>query len=179
MARFIAVLRAVNVGGTGKLPMKDFKSACEEAGLLKVSTYIASGNLLFDHDGTAEQARDIVTTVLRERFGLVKNHPILRTPKQLAAALAANPFADAAQERPKQLLLYFLAAVPPAGTAEKLKGWTGPERLHLDGDCLYVDFTEGVAKSKLAPAALDRLLTVPATARNWNTANTLLELATQ
>ena len=170
-------MRAVNVGGTGKLPMKDFKSACEEAGLLKVSTYIASGNLLFDHDGTADQAREIVTQVLRDRFGLVKNHAIIRTPDQLAKALDANPFADAAAERPKQLLLHFLGGSPPAGALEKLKALTGPERLHLDGVHLYVDFIDGVAKSKLTPAVLDRMLSVPAPARNWNTANTLLELA--
>ena len=52
MAVFIALLRAVNVGGTGKLSMKELKAACEAAGLQNVSTYIASGNLVFESDCT-------------------------------------------------------------------------------------------------------------------------------
>src|SRR5271154_6245386 len=47
MAAFIALLRAINVGGTGKLPMRELKQACEAAGLKQVSTYIASGNIVF------------------------------------------------------------------------------------------------------------------------------------
>ena len=177
MPRFIAVLRAVNVGGTGKLPMKDLKSACEQAGLLRVSTYIASGNLVFDHEGSAGQAQGIVAALLRDKFGLTKNHTIIRTPEALAAAIAANPFEDAAADHPNRLLLHFLDAVPPAGAAETLAGWSGPERIHLAGDHLYVDFTAGVADSKLTPVTLERMLKVPGTARNWNTTRKLLEMA--
>ncbi|HMA52461.1 MAG TPA: DUF1697 domain-containing protein [Magnetospirillaceae bacterium] len=179
MSVFIAVLRAINVGGTGKLPMKDLKAACEAAGLLKVETYIASGNLVFEHDGTADQAQSIVAKILREQFGLTKNHTIIRTPEQLAAALAANPFADAALERPSSLMLTFLEATPPdpAASAEILAKWTGPERTHLAGDHLYVDFVAGAGTSKLTPAYLERALKVAGTARNWNTANKLLEMA--
>ena len=50
MTPYIALLRAVNVGGTGKLPMADLKRIGEDAGFARVRTYIASGNLLFDSD---------------------------------------------------------------------------------------------------------------------------------
>ena len=179
MGRFIAVLRAINVGGTGKLPMKDLKSACEDAGLLKVSTYIASGNLAFDHDGPAEAAKDIVAGILRDRFGLTRNHTIIRTPEALAEAIGANPFADAAEERPNRLLLHFLDGVPPEGAAEALAAWTGTERLHLSGDHLYADYPDGIADSKLTTPVLERMLKVAGTARNWNTARKLLEMAQQ
>jgi uncharacterized protein (DUF1697 family) len=179
MSVFIAVLRAINVGGTGKLPMKELKAACEKAGLRKVQTYIASGNLVFEHDGTADQARSILAGILREQFGLAKNHTIIRTPERLAAALDANPFADAAAERPSSLMLTFLEAVPPdpAGSTEILAKWNGPERIHLAGDHLYVDFVAGAGTSKLTPAYLERTLKVAGTARNWNTARKLLEMA--
>jgi len=49
MTRYVALLRAVNVGGTGKLPMADLKALCTELGFKRVETYIASGNVIFDH----------------------------------------------------------------------------------------------------------------------------------
>ena len=176
MSVFIAVLRAINVGGTGKLPMKDLKAACEAAGLLKVETYIASGNLVFEHDGTAEEVQAIIAGILRDSFGLTKNHTLIRAPEALARALADNPFPDAASDRPASLMLQFLEAVPPDGAAEALARWTGPERAHLSGDHLSVDYVEGVGRSKLLPAVLERLLKVAGTARNWNTSRKLLEM---
>ena len=61
--------------------------------------------------------------------------------------------------------------------AAALGRYQGPERLHLAGDHLYVDYVEGVARPKLPPAFLAKALGVPATARNWNTTRKLLELA--
>ena len=51
MPVFIALLRAINVGGTGKLPMSDLRSLCEKAGFRNVRTYIASGNVVAEWDG--------------------------------------------------------------------------------------------------------------------------------
>jgi uncharacterized protein (DUF1697 family) len=179
MAVHIVVLRAINVGGTGKLPMKELKAACEAAGLAKVETYIASGNLVFESPLSADKAQEVVAKILREQFGLTKNHTIIRSPEQLAAAIAANPFADAAAERPSSLMVTFLEATPPdpAASAEILARWSGPERTHLAGDHLYVDFVAGAGTTKLTPAYLERALKVAGTARNWNTSNKLLEMA--
>ncbi len=75
------------------------------------------------------------------------------------------------------MLRQFLDGVPPAGIAETLAAWTGPERIHLSGDHLYVDFVEGIPDSKLTPARMEKMLKVAGTARNWNTARKLLEMA--
>ena len=168
MAVFIALLRAVNVGGTGKLPMRDLKAACEKAGLERVSTYIASGNLVFETDKSAPAVRTLITQLLRDRFGLIKNHTLIRTPRSLASVIAGNPFAAAATQRPNRLMVYFLDGLPPAGFADALSAYRGPERLRQDGEHLYVDYAEGMGRSKLTPF-LDKALKVPATARNWNT----------
>jgi uncharacterized protein (DUF1697 family) len=74
-------------------------------------------------------------------------------------------------------MVNFLDSRPPTGAAAALAAYDGPERLHLDGDHLYVDYGEGVARSKLTPAFLDKALKVAATGRNWNTTNKLLEMA--
>jgi hypothetical protein len=54
MGAFVALLRAVNVGGTGKLPMSDLKDICEELGFAAIRTYIASGNVVFETDISAK-----------------------------------------------------------------------------------------------------------------------------
>jgi uncharacterized protein (DUF1697 family) len=177
MAVFIALLRAINVGGTGKLPMKELKAACEAAGLRQVSTYIASGNIVFDSDEPAAAVTILIADLLRDRFGLARNHTLLRTPDDLAKVIAGNPFAEAASKRPHRLMINFLDRLPQAGAAAALAAFDGPERLHLDGAHLYVDYAEGVGRSKLTPAFLDKALKVPATARNWNTTNKLLDMA--
>ena len=177
MPVFIALLRAVNVGGTGKLPMADLKSACVEAGLERVESYIASGNLVFESELAAGAVKALLAGLLRDRFGLTRNEPVIRTIDALAQAIAGNPFPDAAAERPNLLQLTFLDATPGPEAAQALAAYAGPERLRLAGDVLYVDFVEGIARSKLTPAVLDKALRVPATGRNWNTANKLLAMA--
>jgi uncharacterized protein (DUF1697 family) len=176
MAVFIALLRAVNVGGTGKLPMQDLKAACTKAGLKRVATYIASGNVVFETDRSAPEVKILLTQLLRDRFGLTRNHALIRTPRSLAKVIAGNPFAAAAAERPNWLMVSFLDGLPPSGVAEALCAYQGPERLKLDADHLYIDYTQGVARSKLT-AFLGKTLKVPATGRNWSTTNRLLEMA--
>src|SRR5947209_6236026 len=132
MAVFIALLRAVNVGGTGKLSMPALKAAYEAAGLARVSTYIASGNIVFESNKSAAAVKTVVSGLLRDRFGLSRNHVLIRTPHHLTKVIAANPFADAAKARPKRLVVHFLDGLPPAGAAATLAAFAGPERLHLD-----------------------------------------------
>src|SRR6202030_1198587 len=137
MAVFIALLRAVNVGGTGKLPMQHLKAACEEIGLGRVSTYIASGNIVFESDKSAAAVKTLIADLLRDRFGLSKNHTLIRTPGQLAKMIAGNPFAAAAAKRPNLLMVSSLDGLPQPGAAEALAAYKGPERLHLAGEHLY------------------------------------------
>lgn len=175
----IALLRAVNVSGTGKLPMAQLRAACTDAGLRRVRTYIASGNLLFESDLDAEGARAVVTGVLRERFGLVKNDVIVRSPAQIASVIAQNPWPEAAETRPNLYYAAFLAGPAGADAAARLGTWPGPERLQLGDGCVYLDYPNGAGTSKLTPDVLQRMLGTASTARNWNTVRTLLELASE
>jgi uncharacterized protein (DUF1697 family) len=177
LAVFVALLRAVNVGGTGRLPMQELKAACEEEGLCRVSTYLASGNVVFESDKSAAAVKALMAGLLRHRFGLAKNHALIQTPRELAKAIAENPFARAAAERPHRLMVNFLDGVPEDGAAERLAAFKGPERLNLKSDHLYIDYAEGVARSKLTTSFLYKVLKVAATGRNWNTTTKLLEMA--
>jgi uncharacterized protein (DUF1697 family) len=173
----IALLRAVNVAGTGKLPMQELRQACTAAGLRRSVTYIASGNLLFESDLDAAGAAEVVTGVLRDRFGLVKNDVIVRSPAQIEAALAANPLPEPAAERPNLYYAAFLAGPLTADAGARVSAWAGPERIVFGDGHVYIDYPNGAGTSKLTPAALERMLGTPSTARNWNTVNKLAELA--
>jgi uncharacterized protein (DUF1697 family) len=176
MTAWVALLRAVNVGGTGKLAMSELKAMCDELGFAHVKTYIASGNVVFETGKSAPAVKRLLTELLRDRFGLTRNHTLIRTPYRLAAVIAGNPFAAAAAERPNWLMVNFLDGLPPAGVADKLRAYRGPEQLWLDGEHLYIVYEQGVARSKLT-TFLAKTLQVPATSRNWSTTNRLLEMA--
>src|SRR5262249_38964880 len=91
MTRYVALLRAVNVGGTGKLAMSDLRMLCREAGFTRVETYIASGNVIFASGAAAGS----VQAKLEARLLAHAGRPIgvvLRTGAELAAVVEANPF---------------------------------------------------------------------------------------
>jgi uncharacterized protein (DUF1697 family) len=163
----VALLRAVNVGGTGKLPMADLRALCEAAGFTKVRTYIASGNVIFQSALSAREAQ----AVLEGRLAAYAGKPVgvlLRTSRQLAEVLADNPFKHGA---PNRAVAIFLDAPPGPGALQGVTGQQG-EEIALGRREIYVHYGAGMAQSKLRiPAALS------GTARNMNTVAKLAEMA--
>jgi uncharacterized protein (DUF1697 family) len=167
MTTFIALLRAVNVGGTGKLPMQDLKSLCEQQGFAKVRTYIASGNVIF---ASAKRERAIKATLeaaLREYAG---KHVgvLLRTATEMQQVLAANPFATL---EPNRTVACFLDEPPPKDTLRTITGAVS-EQVRLGKREIYVYYGDRMARSKLKISAAEA-----GTARNMNTVAKLAELA--
>ena len=167
MTAFIALLRAVNVGGTGKLPMSELKAMCEDAGVEHVRTYIASGNVMFSSKKTAAQVQEAIESRLHRYAGKpVAVH--VRTAAEMAAVAAANPFPKAA---PNRVMAIFIDAAPPADTLKTITGVNG-EVVKLGKREIYVYYGDGMADSKLKiPAAKT------GTARNMNTVVKLAEMA--
>src|SRR5882757_10032696 len=98
MGAFVALLRAVNVGGTGKLPMSDLKNICEELGFGAVRTYIASGNVVF----TSRKSAAAIKVALEKRLEAYAGKPLgvlVRTAAEMAQVLADNPFLSAQPNR--------------------------------------------------------------------------------
>jgi len=166
---YIALLRAVNVGGTGKLPMADLRAMCEALGFQDVRTYIASGNVVFRTSLSAAKAKAALEDALRDYAGKPVG-AIVRTAQEIAAALAANPFADAA---PNRAVLIFLDAPPPADALDAVKH-RKDEQVALGAREIYVHYGAGMADSRLVvPAAK------AGTARNLNTVAKLIEMAAE
>src|ERR1700733_10577438 len=118
MASFVALLRAVNVGGTGKLPMSELKAICEELGFGAVRTYIASGNVVF----TSRKSEAAVKAAREKRLAAYAGKPVgvlVRTAAEMAQVLADNPFPKAA---PNRTMVVFLDRSPPAATLAGLRG---------------------------------------------------------
>ena len=167
MAAYVALLRAVNVGGTGKLPMTELTAMCEKAGFLKVKTYIASGNVVFQ----SKLAEAKVKSVLEKALEAYAGKPVgvmVRTASEMTAVLAANPFPDAA---PNSTVAIFLDEAPAVGALDKISG-RQEEKLALGQREVYVHYGAGMGTSKLKiPAAKH------GTARNLNTVAKLAAMA--
>jgi uncharacterized protein (DUF1697 family) len=169
MAVYVALLRAVNVGGTGKLPMAELRGLCEKAGFSDVSTYIQSGNVLFgSRFGEAK-----VKTTLEKALARHMGKPVavlVRSADELADALKRNPFA---KQPPNRVVAVFLDAPAPKRALEQLVA-PGGEQVRLSGREIFIYYPNGQGRSKLAlPVA------AKGTARNINTVTKLSEMAAE
>jgi len=167
MTAYVALLRAVNVGGTGKLPMTELKAMCDAVGFVKARTYIASGNALFESDLAEAEVQAALAQAL-ERYAGAPVGVLVRTAAEMAAVAAANPFAGQPGNR---VTAIFLDAPPPSDALDAAVGVT-VEVMALGRREIYVHYPEGQADTKLRiPAAKN------GTARNLNTVAKLAELA--
>jgi len=167
MTVYIALLRAVNVGGTGKLAMAELQALCRKAGFENVQTYIASGNVVFESGGSETK----VKAELEKRLEAALGKPVgvaLRTAAEMSAVLKANPFPKAA---PNYTVAIFLDGKPSPDALKQAVGAVR-EEMRLGKREIYVHYPDGQGRSKLRiPAARD------GTVRNMNTVAKLVEMA--
>jgi uncharacterized protein (DUF1697 family) len=167
--RWAAFLRGINLGKR-QLKSAELKAVVESLGFSDVKTLLASGNVVFTADEKdAAALEQKLHDALFEATGL-KSEIFLRSPDEMAAVVAANPFPDATSERPSFVVVSFhRKPVDAAAVASLAEIHDGPERMHALGRELYIDFPEGQARSVLHPAMTKAKLDPVNTARNWNT----------
>jgi uncharacterized protein (DUF1697 family) len=175
--RAAAFLRAVNVGGTGKIAMANLKALAADIGLGDPKTLLQSGNLVFEAGAKSPAALEkLLEKEVESRLGL-KTVFMVRTGADMKRVLARNPFPSEAKSDPSRLHVYFLkddataAAVTALNAAIK-----GPETAKGKGREIYISFPDGMGKSKLTHAMIEKHLGTRVTARNWNTVNKLAEM---
>ena len=167
MSRYIALLRAVNVGGTGKLPMADLEALCAQLGFDRIETYIASGNVVFDAELAAGKVRAMLEKGLLALAGKGID-TFVRTAAEMRGVLAGNPFKD---KEPRLTYAFFLHDKPRSDALSNVRGQVG-EEIHLGSREIYVHYPAGMGQSKLQiPAAR------AGTARNLNTVAKLVEMS--
>jgi uncharacterized protein (DUF1697 family) len=172
--RVIALLRAVNLAGKSALRMSDLRSLLEGLGYVDPQTLLQSGNVVFGFRAGAKaetpaQIEERIQQALLRELSLASD-TFVRSAAEWEAAVAANPFPAEAKADPGHLLLVALKDACSAASVTALQAWIpGPERVAAVGRHLYVVYPEGVGRSKLTSAVIERKLDTRGTARNWNT----------
>ena len=176
MKTYIALFRAVNVGGKNALPMKELVAILEQLGSRNVKTYIQSGNAVFESkEKDASRLSKKIRVEIKQRRGF-EPHVLVLELQDIEKAMKKNPFPEAEND-PKALHVGFLTSAPEnpnLKTLESLK--SGSERFRLIDKSFYLHAPEGVGRSKLAAKA-EKLLGVPMTDRNWRTVSTIWKMA--
>ena len=176
MSCWIALVRGINVGPANRLPMTSLAGIFEQAGCKRVTTYIASGNVVFDATIRAQAP-------FEERIGLAieKAHGFRPAVRLIDAAsledvIAANPYPEAVSA-PTTLHVIFLAEKARAAGLTAAKRLAAPtERFEAVGTALYLHAPNGIARSRFVKG-IDRALAMSTTARNWKTVTKLAEIA--
>lgn len=176
MAKVAILLRGINVGGKSKLAMPDVRRVLATLGYSDVQTYLQSGNVIAEvgrkSPSTVERA---VYAALNAEFGL-PTAVMVRTGRELAAVVEANPFPAEAAREPRFVHVAFLADKPdPAEVAALDPDRYAPERFAFGPDReLYLYFANGSGRSKMATGEPMKLGWT--TSRNWNTVVKIAEL---
>lgn len=169
MARSVALLRGINVGGRTTVPMADLRALAEELGWSNVETYIQSGNLLFDTNAASSAAEAALEKAIEDRFGHAVP-VIVRSAAQWKKHLAANPFPEAAANEPGKLMMLLSKEDLPSGADEAIQARARDgEKVASAGNALWIHYPAGAGRSRLSPTLIDRLIGSPATARNFRT----------
>ena len=178
MPAVIAMLRAVNLGSHNRIRMDALCALCTSLKLRGAQTYVQSGNVVFSTSerDLAKVSKRIADGIERE-FGF-RTEVIVRSTAEMGDVVARNPFAKRRGIEPGKFLVVFFSGQPGPDARERIQSLTvGGEELRLDGRELYIYFPDGQGRSKVSTAAIERMLKIPGTGRNWNSVTRLLEMA--
>ena len=158
--------------------MEALRSLYESLRLRDVRTYVQSGNVIF-----RTEERDVALMTKRLQKAIEKTFGfqcdvILRTTSELREVIARNPFANRRGIEPSKLLVTFLASDPGEEARKQVrKIKTNPDELWIDGCEMYTYFPNGMARPKVSWVAIEKILKISGTGRNWNSVTKLLEMA--
>ena len=178
MTTHVALLRAINVAGHNKVRMAELRDLLADLGFANVQSLLQSGNLVFDsRAGTPARLESTLEQAARDRLQL-ETAFFVRTAKEWAEIVAGNPFPDEAKRDPGHLVVMSLKGAPDREHVTALeKAIVGREVVRAGGRHLYLVYPDGIGRSKLTNASIERKLGTQGTARNWNTVLKLAALA--
>jgi uncharacterized protein (DUF1697 family) len=185
MARHIALLRGINVGGHKKVPMARLRELIAGLGYTDVRTYLNSGNAVFGTPdrSAADVARELEEAIERKLEEAIEREfgfhvsVIVRSRDEIAGVVAANPLADVATDPARYLVAFLDGEVDPERVADLDPAGFAPEAFHLRGREVYIWAPAGIAESRVVKELSQKRLGAIATARNWRTVERLLALA--
>jgi uncharacterized protein (DUF1697 family) len=172
MREYVALLRAVNLGGATQVRMGDLRTRLSELGFVDVRSLLQSGNLLFK---TELARRDKIERLIEDEISRSFGRPaqcFARTPEEWRKVIRGNPYPRQAAEDPGHLMVLLLKSAPPDAAWLALQAAiTGRETVRGDGDHGYIVYPDGMGRSRLTLDRIEAALGTRGTTRNWNTAN--------
>jgi uncharacterized protein (DUF1697 family) len=170
MARYVALLRGINVGGNKKVPMAELRAMTEELGFTDVKTLLQSGNLVFTTKSLApRKLEQQLESATHEVIGVECSY-LVRTAAEWTALIDANPYDAMAKSDPSHLVVHFCRESPDSAAVKRLLTEArGEEELTVIGRELFIRYPDGIGESKLALALSKNRLGTIGSARNWNT----------
>lgn len=178
MTTYIALLRAVNVGPHNKIGMSDLRQLLTGLGMYAVQTLLQSGNAVFQSDArSVSQLERLIEGAMARQLHLETN-AMVRSHKEWKGIITGNPFPKEAKLDPSHLLVLPLKEAPARGAADALQAAIiDREVVRIDGRCAYIVYPDGIGRSKLTSALIEKKLGTRGTGRNWNTVLKLDALA--
>jgi uncharacterized protein (DUF1697 family) len=174
----LAFLRAVNVGGTGKIAMADLRAWLTKLGFANAQTLLQSGNLVFRGGSLTGAALEQHLEREAEKWLGLQTDFFVRTVEELEEVIAHNPFLDAAKNDASHLVVAVLKSAPTASQVKALEtAIKGRERVDAYGRHAYIVYPDGIGTSKLTLPVIERHLGTRGTCRNWNTTLKMAKLA--
>jgi uncharacterized protein (DUF1697 family) len=172
---YVCLLRGINVTGHKVIKMESLRAAFEALGFADVKSYVQSGNVVFKAPASAKLAEKIQAKVLRE-FGF--SVPVLvKTREEISAVIKGNPFVKDKNLDLSRLHVAFLSHGPEKSALKMLdKIAAGQDRYRCAGEVVYLHCPNGYGETKLSNNVFEKVLSVTATTRNWNTVNRLREM---
>jgi uncharacterized protein (DUF1697 family) len=178
MSTHLAFLRAVNVGGTGKISMAELRAWLTKLGFTDVRTLLNSGNVVFGGRAAGGDALERrLEREAAEAFGLTVTF-FVRSPGEWAEVIRGNPFPSEAKNDPGHLAVVVLKTAPSAAQAKALQSAiVGREVAKIVGRQAYITYPDGMGTSKLTLPVIEKHLSARGTARSWNTVLKMAALA--
>ena len=178
MTTHIGLLRAVNLAGRNKIRMGDLRKLLTEAGMEDVRSLLQSGNLVFrSRTPNTTELESLLECTAVKGLG-IRTDSFVRSVYDWETLVTGNPFAAEAQRDPGHLLVMFLKKAPGRDEVSALqKAITGREVIHTKGRHAYVIYPDGVGRSRLTTAVIEKHLGTRGTGRNWRTVLRLGALA--
>lgn len=175
---YLSFLRGINVSGQKIIKMADLKQSFESLKFQNVRTYIQSGNVLFE---SSLKSTAILATMIQKRILKDFGHEVwvaVRSTKELGKIIRKNPFLKLKGVNLTRIYVSFGSQASKPASLQGLKKFASPsERFHPFGNEIYLYCPDGYGKTKLSNNTLEKVLSIQATTRNWNTVQTLYEMA--
>ena len=170
MARYIALLRGINVGGNKMIAMADLRAFMAHMGLEDPQSILQSGNLVFrSKSRPTGKLEQLLEVGIKKRLS-IETHFFVRTAQEWQSVIAHNPFPEEAKRDPGHLVVMLFKSAPAPGDVKALQGAIpGSEVIRVDERQGYITYPDGQGRSRLTNALIESRLGTRGTARNWNT----------